>query len=772
MSKTVFTAMMGLSAAVLVGCPGGVGPIDTGDTDEQVLAGNAVVEPCTVDFGTIETGETASQYVTVKNTGLGDLSVLSVAVEEPFVSSAQTPVVAQAGRDYQFAVSFEPGAGDFGTFKSELIIGTDDPDAPSIVCSLSAGVTDDADLDGFASAAAGGSDCNDQDASINPGAEEIWYDGVDQNCDGASDYDQDGDGFESDFYFPSADDVNPDTSLPGGDCQDVYASINPGMTEVWYDGTDSDCDGQNDFDKDGDGYRTSEFGYRDCNDEDPLANPEAIEAFNGADDDCNGLVDDKSSPERADIVAYGDDDEWSVGHGIAMDDVDGSGSTDIVIGCHYYDYSKTGATTGDAPGGVAIFWDNGLRDEDFICGGDEDVFIEGGSATDELGYEVITMPDFNGGGKADFAATAIGAGSFAGAVYVFDGERLSTSTALEDYAIKITGLSGYGLGAGLGTGDLNGDGLSDLIMHGGSRRDVYTYTAIQYGSTSGLGEYNWTEIDATYFHKCGTKPTWSSYRTSCGPQTGTWVAGGNTGAKPAFDFNGHAPADFNGDGYDDFLFGDAWSDDGGPSDSGSVWAVFGRRAEHTTSNGKYEETMTVVADGAVKSGHLGGGVAMMPDVDGDGADEMLIHDEDRSVIYMIKGSSAAPAGFEDLGEVADATFTGVSAFAGSSVVGDWTGDGVSDVVLTFGDTDGGGSMFLLPANDWSGDVNFDDAVAGSVIGDEWNVSYGASAPIYTRPLNDADSTSDLIVADFRYDNEDLTGSGAEGAVFVFYNQSL
>lgn len=39
-------------------------------------------------------------------------------------------------------------------------------------------------------------DCDDEDAAIYPGAEDVWYDGIDSDCVGDDDYDQDGDGVD------------------------------------------------------------------------------------------------------------------------------------------------------------------------------------------------------------------------------------------------------------------------------------------------------------------------------------------------------------------------------------------------------------------------------------------------------------------------------------------------------------------------------------------------------------------------------------------------
>jgi hypothetical protein len=107
----------------------------------------------------------------------------------------------------------------------------------------------DQDEDGVPGLPAGGTDCNDQDPEVFPGADEIWYDGIDQDCNG-NDGDQDEDGFLS-------------TLVGGEDCDDSNPEIWPGAPDVWYDGIDFACDGE--WDQDGDGVVLN----ADCDDQDP-----------------------------------------------------------------------------------------------------------------------------------------------------------------------------------------------------------------------------------------------------------------------------------------------------------------------------------------------------------------------------------------------------------------------------------------------------------------------------------------------------------------------
>jgi hypothetical protein len=126
-------------------------------------------------------------------------------------------------------------------------------------------------------------DCNDADATVHHGATENFHDGLDQDCLGDDDFDQDQDGYVlgdnitgdvgkktyTHRTIRNASTEVPGTgSLPGGDCHtDNEPTAHPGGQEAVFlvdavcptDGLDNDCDGASDLadwdcqDRDSDG---------------------------------------------------------------------------------------------------------------------------------------------------------------------------------------------------------------------------------------------------------------------------------------------------------------------------------------------------------------------------------------------------------------------------------------------------------------------------------------------------------------------------------------
>ncbi len=172
-------------------------------------------------------------------------------------------------------------------------------------------------------------DCDDTDAAVNPGEQEVCN-GIDDDCDGDIDdddasvtgttafyYDADSDGYGdvtagADYCVAPTDYVSDAT-----DCDDTDYDVNPGAPEVC-NSVDDDCDGDIDDDDasvtgtlewyddvDGDGYGDPSSSVwacavpsgtvaddTDCDDGTATTNPGASETCNGVDDDCDGIVDD------------------------------------------------------------------------------------------------------------------------------------------------------------------------------------------------------------------------------------------------------------------------------------------------------------------------------------------------------------------------------------------------------------------------------------------------------------------------------------------------
>lgn len=90
-------------------------------------------------------------------------------------------------------------------------------------------------------------DCDDSDASIYPGAPDQPYDGIDSDCQRDDDFDQDKDGYVANEHVGQCTwpDINQNLGeLPGGDCDDLDPTRHPASRDRWGNGDDENCDGK------------------------------------------------------------------------------------------------------------------------------------------------------------------------------------------------------------------------------------------------------------------------------------------------------------------------------------------------------------------------------------------------------------------------------------------------------------------------------------------------------------------------------------------------
>jgi hypothetical protein len=120
------------------------------------------------------------------------------------------------------------------------------------------------------------------------------------------------------------------------DCDDTNAQVYPGAADAWHDGVDANCDGANDYDQDGDGWLdlSAPGGVGvDCDDADILVNPDAQEVCGGGDEDCDGLIDDADASVAV-AGLWGLDED---GDGAVVPDLTWSTCAPPVVGAVAYD---------------------------------------------------------------------------------------------------------------------------------------------------------------------------------------------------------------------------------------------------------------------------------------------------------------------------------------------------------------------------------------------------------------------------------------------------
>jgi hypothetical protein len=552
-------------------------------------------------------------------------------------------------------------------------------------------------------------DCDDTQSTVHPGAEEVC-DGLDNDCDNAVDEDitetltfyadADGDGYG-----------DPDSALLGcaptsgmvenaDDCNDSDYLTSPGAAETWYDGIDQDCAGGNDYDADLDGFEGD--GGDDCDDTEPTTNPGAAEVCSdGIDNDCDGGA---GSCGISGNIAAGDADMTFTGStqsyaGISVDgagDVDGDGVNEIIIGAYGANSFSGAAYIIDGTSTGSISSSNAVT-------------LSGPSGYSYAGYAVAGAGDVDGDGFDDVLVGA----SYSGTSFLAYGP-LTNDMDLEDAGWAFTEDSGFSY-AGLsvdGLGDIDGDGLDDIIIgspynsEGGNYAGA-AYIALGGGElAAGGGELDLADAEAAIFGEIQAQYVGHSV-SGAGDVNGDGLddvlvgAGGQAAQSYIFlgpvageqdvqdadvqitsssnNFAGRAVSgagDTNSDGYDDVIIGAYYNNNG----TGAAYLFRGPLITDQTLSGA-DATMT----GEATNSYAGYSVSDAGDIDGDGGSDLLIGAPYASAssgrAYLVSGATTGTLSLAD----ADAILSGNSGYSwmGAALAGpgDVSGDGFNDILI-------------------------------------------------------------------------------------------
>lgn len=306
--------------------------------------------------------------------------------------------------------------------------------------------------------------------------------------------------------------------------------------------------------------------------------------------------------------------------------------------------------------------------------------LSGLASNDLSGRSVSDAGDVNGDGVDDIIIGAWGADGFTGESYVVFGQETPFSASLD--LGSLNGTNGFvvrGNGPGdqsgfsvSGAGDVNGDGVDDIILGSPFFDDRAGKSYVVFGKQTPFApSLNVSELNGS---------------------NGFALSGVNDGDASGFSVS--SAGDVNGDEIDDLIVGAR----GANNRAGESYVVFGSESPFNASldlgalNGTDGFKLTGVDDNDVS----GGSVSEAGDLNGDGIGDLLIGASIASPwgvnlageTYVVFGKETPFDASLDLGSLNGAdgfVITGISEgdLSGTSVsaAGDINGDGVDDLIL-------------------------------------------------------------------------------------------
>ena len=620
---------------------------------------------------------------------------------------------------------------------------------------------------------ADGTDCDDGDPAVHPGAAEVCDLAlVDEDCDGQVNgadpgatgpltwyTDADGDGWGGDEATVSCDAPSGGRPLTG-DCDDTDPQRFPGAVERC-NLLDDDCDGAADeevtqgvwADADQDGYGDALApsqgcdvpGFAtngdDCADTDAGINPGAAEVCaDGIDQDCDGTpgacdLSGDRDPTDADAVFLGGLREDRVGASVAgVGDLDADGRADWMLGAS--------TTSVDAPAsGVAYLIAGGITGT--LSAATATARVRGGSPASAIGSAVLGLGDVNGDGFDDVAVAASGAAWLdraAGGVGVLLGPlRGDVPFEAADglfYGVEPGALLGAQLDRGRG---LAGDGSPDLL------------------ASAPAADAGGTDRGAVFLFSV---PTGAPVTTDDAIAV---IEGDRDDATLGRSFAGLG--DIDGDGVGDLALGDP----GARSDLGAIYLLSGPLVG-TVSVGDADVTLL----GDDPGGRAGATVIGPGDLDGDGGADLIVGAPDADVVdfecgavYVLLDPTSGATTVADAGAVVAGAADWEHAGSSLAAMPDMDGDRVPEFALTAGGWPAGrstGRVYLM-SGARAGTASVDDNLLGAT-GDPGSTGFGAVlAPAGD---TDGDGTIDLLAGSPESD----LGAVDAGAAWLFLNRGI